>query len=421
MIIVALCLTQHLCAQDTITIIDDYGVSRDFPKSFVDQHTVLKHIQEDLPGAQAYQLPERIPMKTFEQMYIDSLNNFAKTSIHDLVDYIVYADKLDNAKLQSTLEKALLSKLHNQPLHPTKQWDQERKYVEEILPHFLSLPQEQFTEHLVLDRTNIRNKILNPKDFHQQLLDQTKKKNNWMQILLQKDPSNEIIFSLPATPTAEGQPIEYSIIKDPDTRLMWDKKNTHTSKTFSYLDKKYWNVNQGFFKFSKIDWDSIYIMAYSNNHEQLAFALPGKIVITPKPLSDKPKSSIITLKSKESCTHLAFSCDGKKLSCVVDDKIYIIDLATNKVASITFPTAIFSSIMATDTHLLIRTNYGNTYAYNLKTHQLIHIPDATIDYFTACYAKDRTILVQGLKEVVDSQGNKLIEASEETIDTSTLG
>jgi hypothetical protein len=426
----------------TIQLIDESGNKKDFDKNFVLQNKVIDNLIEDLPGQSYYQIPERISMDQFSRFYADSLNGFKDTAEHaislrTLADYFVYADKLENDVLKKNLENVIHAKISNPPSKITKEWKNDVAYAEEHLSHYLAIPKKNFLINLAIYKANeemrqpnATHKKLNPNEFHQHLRESARKKNNWLQILLQQDPSTQIIFALPEsanndTSINDASIVEYTILKDPDIRLVWFNKNTNRQRTknFTYLDERYWNINKkGFFNFSGFDWEKVYLMANTNNNNQLAFAIPGSIAITPKPLQNSPQSKVISLKTiqtKALPSHLAFSCDGRLLSCIINNEPYIINIATKKIIPTHLPD-VFSSILISDSLLLIRTLSGTTYAYNIISKQLTPIPTSVIDYFTVCYQNENSVLVVGLKETTDGQGQTIIETISETIDLNNL-
>ncbi len=429
--------TSNAGTPPSITFKDEKDNQADFNAKFIHQNSVLHDLIEDFPGQNIYQLPERISMQQFTQFYTNALDGFQNTdSLHALTDYIIYADKLGNAEAQQTLESLIQKKLNNPPSKITKEWKNDIEYAEKHLSHYLGLSKKNFSLNLAIQRaqekmlqSNQPKKQLNPVSFQQQFIDQVKRKNNWIQHLMRQDPSTEIIYSLPDASTVdlpENTPlVEYTLIRDPDIRLVWSNKLTQRqrSKNFTYLDENYWKVNKkGLFKSKSFDWDKVYMLAASNNNSILAFAAPGSLAITARPVHAEPQSYVINLKSIQSnalCSHIAFSCDRTKVSCIVNNEPYIIDLATKTITPTHIPHA-FSSILVSNRILLIRTLNGNTFTYDLATKQLNPLTDSTIDWYLNCYAKDDTVLVVGIQQSTDDKNQSQFEVVSQSIDLTTI-
>jgi hypothetical protein len=408
------CITHNIVATDkipTVTLEDKDRVTAAFPKDFIDQNETLRLAIEDFPGEATYHLPESISMKEFIDYYdtAKELDKNAiapanKPSLKDLVHYAAYSELLENTDLR----KKILFLIH-QKLAALPEKNPDVIYAKKLFPQYFRSSEKDFKKEII-ELAQINN--TESRKFQEQFLEQFKQ-NNWVQRLLKQDPNAEIVFALPiaaATTIPEDiVEVEYTIIKDPDTRLLWDQKKTqrHTTRNFTQLDDKFWQVNKkGFFKGSSFNWDKVYMMAYNNTHEKLAFAIPGKIAITPMPLRTSPPSSVINLKSIQSnavCSHIAFSCDSNTLTCVIKNKIYIIDIAKNKITPVSLPVPIdiLSTILISDTLLMIRDIHDITYSYNLKTNHLQSVPDAKIDYFVVCHPLTDKVLLLGLAKQKD--------------------
>lgn len=428
-------ITFTICQENLIQLVDDQGNKSYFPESFVEQNEVMRDFMYDVPFAETYLLPQKIPIKKVNELYVDSLLDFENIPLRTLADHFVYADKLGNETLRAKLKQLIFEKLQNPMVD-----NSDAQYAREILAFYLAKSPEEaenIEAAFLLENTNTLHKNLDPSVFRNILLKQFKQRGSQHQNL-------NVIFTLPQTDQTSILS-DYSITKNlKGTYLAFTQYLSSSSYDFWYLDNFYWKINTFLIwdLFNRFSYDQIYRFSYDNNYKVIVFAVPGKLLIAPPPfyynLPDtiarflssrlaqetyKPQILQLTsIKSNAICSHIAFSYDNKKLSIIVDNKPYIIDIATKKIRPVNISTDIFSSILISDSILLVRTTKGNTYAYDLVTNQLTHLPNVDIDYFTVCYQQeDNRVLVLGLRQSTDALENIIIDNASEYINLTTLG
>jgi WD40 repeat protein len=145
------------------------------------------------------------------------------------------------------------------------------------------------------------------------------------------------------------------------------------------------------------------MLAYNFANDRFAFAMPGKIAISSNKTLPSTVVTLDAIKPKAICSHLAFSDDNTKLTCVADGKIYIIDINSKVIAPIDVSAPIFSGILISHLLYFITIN-GNTYLYNLRKRKLMHLDKMIdLDYFTTGTMLDNEhILFYGLSQGVNA-------------------
>jgi hypothetical protein len=417
-----------------IQLIDDQGNKASFPESFVLQNKTIKNMMEDISDAltqgymrstieegliesKTYELPRDIPIFEINELYINSLDDFKNISLRKLVDVFLYAEKLENTHLETKILKEIHKKLIHLPPD-----DQDVQYAREILSQRLGYIQEVVGSALLLKTTNILNKELVSSQFKDLLTDYTVQKFSKVQYNFENPTTNlpNVFFAVPITPPEHAG---YFLLFEKPKGFFWKNRYVHLQHLRDRYALAYEYEQPGYL--SNFDWNQVRYLAYNNaslHLKTLAFAIPGKIAISLISYGTNHESKLLNLnkiKSNALCTHITFSYDSKKLSCIVDKKPYIIDITTNKITPITIPADIFSSILITDSILLVRTIQGNTYSYNLNTKQLIYLPPLDIDYFTVGYKERDRVLVLGFRQATDSLGKLTIEEVSASIELYT--
>jgi hypothetical protein len=368
-----------------IQIADEQDNTALFPIEFVKQNQVLSDIMEDLPDQSSYQLPELITIENFKHFYEASKNNFKDTPLHALIDYYVYADKLDNNTLENILIPLIFSKLSG-----LSEKDKDYQYAKEILED--RNPEKfELLPIAVLDKKV--NKILEPQAFQQLIKD----------LFISKNPSflsaNDIVYIyLDLNP--RSLEVNYKIISK-DGKLyepIYSIENKAFTLTFNSPSQGSQSLVydlENTFKEKSFDWKATYIFTVKSDYykKYFVFVSPDKLAISIgagyRPTSyETMVIELPDLLKIQKCTYIAFSSDKKKLTAIFNGKVYIIDYSNKQFTPIELPMNVFSSILVdADTKLrnndtlLIRSSNGNTFTYDLREKHIKYFPLAQIDFY----------------------------------------
>lgn len=380
-----------------IEIMDEKGNKDFYPQEFLEKSEYFKGVIET-NFQPPLLIPTNISLSEMHNLYMDSLTDFSTSSLKQLFEYVTNANKILNHSLQEQLIKLLFKRLASNNPSPS---DKQEAYA--VLSHLFGIQKNDVDTKVTLLATDKKNKTLNITTFNEYFKSESIQDDlvpsniSYIAAMIYNKNHNESFettqyIAVFSDTIRNMLRISFWNIDDPENLL---QLNTQQFVTYFKIPLK------------KFNWKTINTIAFNNYGKIAAFANASFIIICPIPSnvtnnllarmrqaimssysgSSMPTGKLLSLDNSDyPCTHVAFSTDNNYLTYIKNGKCFIVSIEDGEIKPIDLPAKIFSSVLIDDT-LLIRTLHGNTYAYNIKTHKISHIPNVNIDYFSYAFLK----------------------------------